>query len=78
MAQHRHHRSNGTNGQCELVGIAVSEAMRDDGTVDLQWIFDEGGTGRCVLTQQTHGYECAHCGSLLAIHSHGVVVERVG
>lgn len=55
---------NGTNGQCELVGVDVCEAMRDD------W------TGPCVLTRQTHGYECGHCGSLLAIHSHGYIVAR--
>jgi len=34
-------------------------------------------TGPCVLTQQTHGYACGHCGSLLAIHSHGYIVERI-
>tara|TARA_B100001013_G_C24598257_1_gene437707 strand:- start:325 stop:528 length:204 start_codon:yes stop_codon:yes gene_type:complete len=63
--------------QCELVGVDVCEAMRDDGTINLQWIFNEADAGPCVLTQQAHGYECGHCGALLAIHSHGHIVERV-
>jgi len=84
MAQHRHQRSNGTNGQCELVGVDVCEAMHKGfGTINLRWIneamaqrpgFD---AGPCVLTRQTHGYECGHCGALLTIHSHGHIVERV-
>jgi len=68
--------------QCELVGVDVCEAMRDDGTINLQWINEAMAqrlywTGPCVLTRQTHGYECGHCGSLLAIHSHGYIVERI-
>ena len=69
--------------KCELVGVDICEAMRDigglvGGTPGYNaLIFDEGGTGRCVLTQQTHGYACGHCGTRLAIHSNGHIVERV-
>ena len=54
------------NAKCKLVGFDLSDTQQSLNIT----------VGACKLAQRPYGYCCATCGTLLAIHSHGYLVNR--